>query len=94
MLASDVIVLRMATDPEPQDAVGRVDGQRAVVPTHTCTVEPADTFEMERGVLGIGVEELKLLICKGADCLWQLPIRAPKARGRIVGQSFWERPAR
>jgi hypothetical protein len=69
----------MATDPEPQDAVGRVDGQRAVVCTHTCGVEPTDSFEMERGMLGIGFEELKLLVCKGADCLWQLPIRAPKS---------------
>jgi len=93
-LASDAIVLRMAADPEPQDAIRCVDCQRTIVCADARRVEPANAFEMQRGMLRIGLKELELFIGKGPDLLWQLVVRAPEAWGRIVDQSFWERPAR
>jgi hypothetical protein len=45
-------------------------------------------------VLRVGLKELDLIVSKGPDVLWQLVVRAPEARGRIVDQSFCERPAR
>ena len=93
-LASDAIVLRMGADPEPQDAIRCVDCQRTIVSADARRVEPANSFEMQRGVLWIGLKELELFVGKGPDLLWQLVIRAPETRGRIVDQSFCERPAR
>ena len=84
----------MAADPEPQDAIRYLDRQRAIMSADACGVEPVNAFEMQRGVLRIGLKELELLVGKGSDLLWQLMIRAPEARGCIMDQSFCERPAR
>jgi len=46
-LASDAVVLGMAADPEPEDAVGCVDCQRAIVSADASGVEPANSFEMQ-----------------------------------------------
>ena len=93
-LASDAVILRMAPDPKPQDTIRGVDGQRAIMGTDASGVEPAHSLEMQRRVLWIGLEELELLIGEGPDLLWQLLVSAPEARGRIMDQSFRERPAR
>jgi hypothetical protein len=45
-------------------------------------------------MLRIVHKELELLVRQVPDLLWQLVVRAPKARRRIMDQSFCERPAR
>jgi len=94
LASGEPIVVCMATDPEPEDAIRDVDRQCAIVRTNARGMEAANAFEMERWVLRIGLEELELFVGKEADLLWQLVIGSPEAGGCIMGQSFCERPTR
>ncbi|OFV98883.1 MAG: hypothetical protein A3F68_13535 [Acidobacteria bacterium RIFCSPLOWO2_12_FULL_54_10] len=52
-LADELIVFRVATDPEPQHAIRRIDGNGAVVKSNAHGSIAANFFEMERRVAGI-----------------------------------------
>ncbi len=94
LASGEPIVVCVAADPEPEDAIWGIDRQCAIVRAHACGVKAANVFEMQRGVLRIGLEELELLVGKGPDLLWQLVVGAPETWSRIMVQSFFERPAR
>src|SRR5262245_15313360 len=94
LASGEPIVVCMAADPEPQNAIRGVHRQCAIVRPHACGVKAANAFEMQRRVLRIGLEELELLVGKGPDLFWQLVVGAPDTRSRIMVQRFFERPAR
>jgi hypothetical protein len=47
LLAKQAIVVSMAANPEPNEPVGRVDGQGSVVSADPCRPEPTDLLEVK-----------------------------------------------
>ena len=68
-LCNQVIVLGMRSDPEPQDAIGHVYAEGAIVQAHAHRSESTDALEAKGGVRRIGLEELEALVGQGANSL-------------------------
>jgi hypothetical protein len=64
LCAKQPIVVCMAADPEPHEAVRRFDGERAVVTSDPSGPEAPNLLELERGILRILLETLICLIGK------------------------------
>ena len=94
LLAKQPIVVGMGADPEPQHAIGHVDGQRAIMRPHSYRVKTTCAFEMERRMSRIGFEDFELLVGQDTNPLWQRIVASPEGRCGMVNQSFRECPAR
>jgi hypothetical protein len=82
------IVLGMRPDPEPEYAICRVDGERAVVGANAYGIEPTNTLEMQGGMTWVRLEKSKLFVSQRTNRLWQGAMALPETRRRIVIQSF------
>lgn len=83
----------MSADPEPKNAVVGIDRERSVMRSDPHGVKATHALEVERGMSGIGLKEVELLVGERADGFWQSVIALPETRCGIVIQSFRERPA-
>ena len=78
--AAQAVVLRVCPDPEPEQPVGCVDGQGAVVQTDAHGMEALHAFKAERRMLRIGLEERELLVREFAHHEWERSIAHPETR--------------
>lgn len=62
LFAKQSIVVGMAADPEPHEAVRRLDCERAVVTSDASGPEASNLLELQRGITGILLEALVCLI--------------------------------
>ena len=67
MLAKQPIVVCMAADPEPHEAVGRFDRERAIVISDPSGPEAANFLELKRGISRILLETRVCLIGEFLD---------------------------
>ena len=74
LLAKQAIVVSMAANPEPDEPVGRVDGQGSVVSADPRRPEAPDFLEMKRRMPGILLQASVGVIGKIAYLRRQGPI--------------------
>lgn len=61
-LAEDPVVIGVVSDPEPDEAVFRLDGQCPVVGSDACGPVGADLLQADRRMMGICLEQGKCFI--------------------------------
>ena len=88
LLADDLVVLGVSTNPEPRDSVGNIDPQRAIVKAHTGDPILTYLLELYRGMPRIRIHPLETAVSKFADLRRQLPIELPELRRRVMIQSL------
>lgn len=93
LLAKQAIVVSMAANPEPDESVGRVDGQGSVVGTDSRRPEPTDLLEVKRGMPGILLQPREGLIGEIAYLRRQRPVQRPEVGRRVMSQSGVVLPA-
>jgi hypothetical protein len=86
LLAKQTIVVSMATNPEPDEPVRRVDGQGSVVSADTHRPEATDLLEMKRGMPRILLQSRVGLIGEAAYLGRQGPIQRPEVGRRVMSQ--------
>ena len=79
LLADEAIILSVGTDSPPQQTSIHYDRQGPVPGADTRGIEAADSLEMERRMVGIGLEKLERLVGQRADLLRQCFVSAPEA---------------
>jgi hypothetical protein len=63
--AQALVILSVRANPEPDKAIGGLDGNCTVMQTNARRPESADFLEMERWLLGVGLQLVKRLLGKG-----------------------------
>lgn len=77
LLADDPIVIAMRPYPPPQNPVVCVNAERSIMDADAHRVMAPNTFEVKRGMSGVGLEQLELLVRQlaygGRQCIVQPP---------------------
>ena len=81
MLADDLVVLIMGSDPDPQDAIFDLSTEGSIMCAHPNSPERAEPPEVKGRVLRIALEEQIALICQSAYLLGEGTVKCPEARG-------------
>src|SRR5258706_13413444 len=76
----------MGADPEPHEAVRRLDGQCAILPTNPSRPEARNLLEVERRVTWVLLEARIGCVRELLDLLRQRSVACPEIRGRMVHQ--------
>ena len=61
-LADDFVVLAMGSNPNPENSVLNLSTERAVVRSNSNRPHLTETFEMQRWMLGIALQEKIVLV--------------------------------
>ena len=64
LLSDESVILSVCADPEPDNPVGGLNGNCTVMQTNACRPEAAGFLEMERWVLGVGLQQVERLVGK------------------------------
>ena len=80
-------MIGVASDPEPNDAVGGGGSHSAMRNTYAHRIQSADPLEVQRGMLWILLQKGKILVRENANCRRQIAIVLPKLRRGVVFQS-------
>ena len=84
MLADDLVVFTVGSDPNPHDAVFDFGTQGSVVRANPDRPHIAEPFEVQGWVLWIALEEQIVLVRERADLLRKGIVQCPEARGGVV----------
>ena len=79
-LCNQVIVFGMRSYPEPQDPIGHVDTEGAIMQAHAHGAKPPDAFETKGWVRRIRFEEFEAFIGERLNSCRESLITAPEAR--------------
>ncbi len=67
LLADKLVVVRMAANPEPLNAIIDFVAERSIVTTNANGPQRPDAFEMQRRVPRIGLQEVVVLVREGSN---------------------------
>lgn len=87
VLADNLVVLRMRTDPEPLDAAWHIMREGPVSLADTDGPHITDALEMKRWMPRVGLEQFEVLVGGRANFWRKRVIESPKMRRRLVLQS-------
>ena len=87
LLAGNLVVVRMTSDPKPLDSARGIVTERTVMLADAHRPKLAQAFEMKRGMPRIGLEKLEVLVGNGLHGLGKRVVQRPEATGRSVLQS-------
>ena len=87
------IVFAMVPDPEPDDLLSILHGQRSVVDPHPHGPHPPELFEMQRRMPGVVLEQFVIGIGKRLDFFGEPLVELSKLGVRTVPHSSAQRPA-
>ena len=91
----ELIVLGVGADPEPDDPFRFFDGQRTIVNSDTHGPQmfcPADSLELQRGVMRVALQESEVLVGQLLDFFGQLPVVLPEPGQSVVPHNGWAKP--
>src|SRR5262249_4057247 len=88
------VIVRMRADPEPQESVVDLDGERPIVSANPYRPEMSDFLEMEGGVLRVLLQEGVVLVGQCASALRQPSVSLPEWRAGEMPHSSGARPRR
>jgi hypothetical protein len=91
--SGNLIVSSVWTDPIPEDSIGMVLAESTVMESNAGRPNAPDLFKTDRGMAGIGLEELEVFVGEVADRLRQFPVMSPEFRRGEMLQSDVQRPA-
>ena len=88
MLADEFVVVGVSTDPEPEQSIGRLDGDGPVMEPDTRGPEPTDLLEVKRWVSGVGSEKGERLISELPNLSGKRSVAGPEVGRGVVLQSL------
>ena len=91
--AKQLVILGMRSNPEPNEAVGRLCGERAVAGTDASRPVWADFLELKRRVAVVFLEMFVGSICNLPDFRRQRLVASPEVWVRVMLQSGLVLPA-
>jgi hypothetical protein len=75
-----LVVVSVGADPEPDDGVIVIEAEGAVVSPDADGPKLTNSFEMQRRVMRIGFEKLKVFVRQFTDAVRETAIMSPEAR--------------
>lgn len=84
LFAKQPIVVRMAADPEPHEAVRRFDCERSIVTADPSGPEASNLLELKRRIPGILLEVFVGLIGEFLNLRWQRSVAGPESGRRVM----------
>lgn len=86
ILRDQLVVFGMTSDPEPEQAFGDFHRQRTKMDANPDRIICADLFQVERGMIRVGIEKNEVFIRKFTHVCGKFAMAYPESRGGKVPQ--------